>query len=488
VVSFPPFRLDLEEERLWRGDTLLALRRKPFAILRYLATHPRRLVGHDELLAQVWNGAVVSESAVRTHLYELRQVLGEGIVETVIGRGYRFIAELANDAPPAAPAAPAAPRIRRREQPVVARDGDLTALRGALERTLAGHRQVCFVTGEPGIGKTTLVDAFLDELEDRGILAVRGHSFEQHGTPEAYLAMIEVLGQLRRSERGPQVLDCLVRHAPTFLVKVPHLVPDDQLTEVARRAQGGTEARMVRELAEAIEAACAQDPIAIVLEDLQWADVATIDLLALLGQRTDRAKLLVIATSRHAEIQSTEHPLNRVMRSLISRSRAAAVALARIDRAGVQQLLDLRFPGHAFPAQLADIVSRTTAGTPLFVVSLIDDLVGRGMIADRGGAPALAVSLDDIEAHRPDSIKQLIDIGLDRLTQPEQRVLEAASVVGTEFPTALVAAALELSDEQVDDTCDALARRGLFLSRLATQELADGTPTSRYAVTHALVH
>src|SRR5215216_5887210 len=84
VLSFPPFRLDVAEEQLWKGTKLLAVRRKPFAILRYLVANPRRLVTHEELLREVWAGNVVSESSVRTHLHELRQVLGEGLIETVI--------------------------------------------------------------------------------------------------------------------------------------------------------------------------------------------------------------------------------------------------------------------------------------------------------------------------------------------------------------------------------------------------------------------
>ena len=87
MLAFPPFRLDPEEGRLWKGKKLLALRRKPFAILAYLASRPRKLVTHEELLAQVWRGAVVSDSAMRSHLHELRQVLGDGVIETVIGRG-----------------------------------------------------------------------------------------------------------------------------------------------------------------------------------------------------------------------------------------------------------------------------------------------------------------------------------------------------------------------------------------------------------------
>ncbi len=470
MLVFPPFRIDLDEERLWKGDKQLSLRRKPFAILRYLVSNPRKLVTHEELLAKVWGGAAVSESAVRSHLHELRQVLGEGVIETVIGRGYRFMTELSTEL-----AAPAIQLARPIDPLVVGRDAEIAVLRAALERASSGHRQVCFVTGEPGIGKSTLVAAFLAGLDPRTVIVGRGHCFEQHGTAEAYLAVIEALGALTR---GAQTLATLVRYAPTFLSKVPHLISDEQLAEVTRRAGGGSEAKLVREISEALEAMSAQEPVVIVLEDLQWSDVATIDLLSLLGQRQERAKLLVIGTSRHAEIQSADHPLNRVMRSLVARSGAVTVQVPKMSVATVQAFIDRRFVGHAYPQRLTDMVAKITGGTPLFMVALLDDLVGRGMLAEREGIWSLTVTIDEIEAHRPDSVKQLIDMQLDRLTVPEQRVLEAASVVGAVFSTALVAAALELPPEDVDDLCDALMRRSQFLR---------AEPAEHYAVTHTLV-
>jgi len=487
MLAFPPYRLDLDEERLWKGSKLLTLRRKPFAILRYLATNPRRLVTHEELLRHVWGGAVVSESAVRSHLHDLRQVLGDGVIETVIGRGYRFSAPIAADhgvvSEPMAPRA-AAPSP---EHLVVGRDGELATLRRALDRAATGHRQICIVSGEPGIGKTTLVEVFLDELEDRGVLAVRGHCVEQFGTPEAYLAMIEVIGKLCRTERGESILGAFMRYAPTLLARVPHLVPDELHAEVSRRAQGGTDARMTRELGEALEVACAQDTLVVVLEDLQWSDIATIDLLALLGQRTERAKLLVIATARRAAVQTSDHPLGRVVRSLLARSGAVHVTLERIDGASVRELVDRRFHGHRFPTKLIDVLTGITEGTPLFLVTFIEDLVRRGMIAERDGSWGLTASVEDIAAHRPDTIKQLIDIQLDRLSEDEQRVLGAASLVGATFSTGPVAAALGMPVEQVDDMCDVFARRVLFLRREASEDSPDGAQHSRYAVTHALV-
>lgn len=473
MLVFPPFRLDPDQERLWKGEKLLVLRRKPFAILRYLAEHPKQLVTHGELLAQVWRGAKVSDSSMRSHLHELRQVLGEGVIETVIGRGYRFIAELGADAGMAPQ-----PAVGSADPLVVGREAELEKLRAALERARAGQRQLCFVTGEPGIGKTTLVRTFLAGLDPNAAVVARGACFEQLGSPEPYLAIIEALGGLTRSAHGAQTLATLVRHAPTFLSQVPSLVSDEQLAEVRRRAAGGSEGRQLRELCEALEALCSQRPLVLVLEDLQWSDLASIDLLSLLGQRQERAKLLVLGTSRQAEIQSGAHPLQRVLRSLVARSGALALQLPKLGAAAAQSYIDRRFAGHDFPGQLTELVAKITGGTPLFMVSLLDELAGRGMLAERAGHWSLTVSVDEVQAHRPASVKQLIDIQLDRLTAAEQRVLEAASVVGTEFSTQLVAAALELPVEQVDDTCDALVRRSLFLR---------AEPDGRYAVTHALV-
>src|SRR3954469_1296675 len=163
MVTFPPFRLDPDEGRLWKGKALLALRKKPFAILSYLAARPEELVTHDELLAEIWRGAVVSDSAMRSHLHELRQVLGEGVIETVIGRGYRFVAELGDcvDAPAA--------EIARPDPLVVGRDAELEMLGEAFAQPRGARRQLCFVSGEPGIGKSTLVRTFLAGLDARTV-------------------------------------------------------------------------------------------------------------------------------------------------------------------------------------------------------------------------------------------------------------------------------------------------------------------------------
>jgi len=168
-VAFPPFRLDLEEGRLWRDGTEVPLKPKAFALLRYLATHPRRLIAKAELIAAVWEGSLVSDATIRGTLRELRDALDTGggtppVVETVHGRGYRFVGAVAGPDAAASPLPPpAAP------EPIFGRARALRELRTWLAEATEGRRRVGFVTGEPGIGKTSLVDVFRHEVEASGL-------------------------------------------------------------------------------------------------------------------------------------------------------------------------------------------------------------------------------------------------------------------------------------------------------------------------------
>jgi DNA-binding winged helix-turn-helix (wHTH) protein len=175
VILFPPFHLDPINEQLWRGTRRVALKPKTFAVLRYLLERPQRLITKEDLLDALWAEVHVGEAVLKTHIREIRQALGDTakaphFIETVHRRGYRFIAPV-QDAPPS----PHGPLPRPRSSPTssfVGRHAELACLRGSLERARGGQRHVAFVTGEPGIGKTTLVKEFLEPLQGRGDLWV----------------------------------------------------------------------------------------------------------------------------------------------------------------------------------------------------------------------------------------------------------------------------------------------------------------------------
>src|SRR5215831_8519929 len=157
---FGPFRLDTVNHCLWRGNSRVSLTPKAFDVLRYLVEHADRLVTQDELLEALWPETYVNPEGVRKYILEIRKVLGDQprpplFVKTFPKRGYQFIAQVTEEqmAPPSGAASAAAANI-------VGRDAALAQLHSHFETARSGQRQVIFVTGEAGIGKTTLVDMF----------------------------------------------------------------------------------------------------------------------------------------------------------------------------------------------------------------------------------------------------------------------------------------------------------------------------------------
>jgi DNA-binding winged helix-turn-helix (wHTH) protein/tetratricopeptide (TPR) repeat protein len=486
MLSFPPFRIDLESERVWKHDAEVHLRRKPFAILRHLARNPQRLVTHSEIIEAVWGKIAMSESLVRTHVHDLRQVLGDGIVETVPGRGYRFLADVrhVDGASRAKDDTEAAAEPCGRA--VVGRDSEVNVLGTALRAVKENRRAAVFVTGEAGVGKTTLVDYFLQQSGAQGSLLVgRGACVEQYGSGQAYLPVLDAIGVLCRGRSGDRVVEILARHAPTWLAQLPGLLRSDRLEDVQRRAAGATQARMLRELAESLEALSAEAPVVIVFEDLQWTDPSTAELLAILCTRREPARLLVVGTYRPAEV-TRGHPLTKVVGELMAHRQASSIALDGFGAETLDAYVRQRFPGHRFPRPLVDTLQRATGGNPLFLTMLLDDLEGRGVIRRSDGAWELSISLDEVAARRPEGITRLIDTQMDRLSAAEQRVLEAASVAGTSFTAAVVAHALEADTDEVDSCCETLAGDRGLLQYLGTETWPDGTIQSRYGFRHAL--
>jgi predicted ATPase/DNA-binding winged helix-turn-helix (wHTH) protein len=484
VRLFGPFRLDVGEQRLWKGSEVLKLRRKPFAILRFLTANPLRLVTQEEVVEAVWGKIAMSESLLRTHVSEVRRVLGGGALETVVGRGYRFLLDVEAEKPTTH--RPKHVEALPMGANLVGRGGEMDVLRQVFEAALGQRRQMVFVAGEPGIGKTALTDAFLAEIAaPNGALIARGSCVEQFGTGEAYLPFLAALGALCRGPDGERIIDLLGRHAPTWLAQMPGLVQDERLQALYLRVQGATQARMLRELAEAFDVIAVERPLVLVLEDMQWSDHSTADLVAMLGARREPARVLVIATCRPAELTKGDG-LARVIAELRAHKQALALQLETLSEAGVAEYLAQRFRDSRFPDALAGTLHRMTGGNPLFTIAVIDDLESRRMIRSVGVGWQLEVSVAEVASRRPDTVRQLIDIQIDRLSSIEQRILETASLVGAQFAAGSVGHALDLPADEVDSVCEDLANQRRLLQYAGTETWPDGTIQSRYAFRHAL--
>jgi predicted ATPase len=477
----------LVNERLWRGDQALALRPKTFALLRYLVAHPGQLLTKAVLLEALWPETMVSEVVLAVRIRELRQVLGDSaqaprFIETVHRRGYRFIGHL----PTVCPAAP--PPSSPASLPLFAgRACELDALHDALATALTGVRQLLFITGEAGLGKTALVEVFLTALEASGPLWIgRGQCLDHYGAGEAYLPVLEALGRVCRGPGGQEVVALLGQQAPTWLMQMPGLVRAADLETLRRRVAGATRDRMLRELAEALELLTARQPLLLVLEDLHWCDTSTLDLLAVLARRREPARLLLLGTYRLPDVLQRGHPLSTVHHELQRHGQCTELPLPLLSEAAVAAYLARRFSDACLPAGLARLVHQRTEGNPLFMVTLLEEWVRRGWLVQADGEWTLRVALADVASTVPESVRQWLEHQLERLSPIEQRVLEAGSVTGATFSAGAVAAGLGHEVVEVEDWCAGLARRRQWLEACGEEVWPDGTMAGRYRFTHAL--
>ena len=140
------------------------------------------------------------------------------------------------------------------------RQAEVEALERWFQRAAQGARQLVFVSGEAGVGKTTVVDLWLARLDAGSeVRMARGQCVEHYGEGEPYLPVLEALGQLSRGPQPQEVLAVLRRYAPMWLVQLPGLLSETELERLQRQVQGVTAARMLRELAEALEVLSSRD-------------------------------------------------------------------------------------------------------------------------------------------------------------------------------------------------------------------------------------
>jgi predicted ATPase len=364
----------------------------------------------------------------------------------------------------------------------VGRAGERAGLLAAFEAAADGQGSVVCVTGEAGLGKTTLVEGVLEELADGGRLhgIARGRCSERLAGAEAYLPLLEALDSLLRGTGGASVAPVMKLVAPAWYVQ---LAPP---TGAPETANGTSQERLKREFCAFLEEVSRQRPLVLFLDDVHWADPSTTDLLAHLGVRCGQQRLLVVLAYRPAELVLGGHPLGPLTLELQARGLCREVAVGPLGPPEVERYLALNFAGHQFPPEFADVLHQRTEGLPLFLVDLLDELRARGAIVAADGRWALAQAAPDLQRELPESVRALIQRKIGRLDEAHQHLLTAAGVQGAEFDAAVVARALGRDAAEVEEWL-AQANRAHGLVRLVREyELPDRTPTARYAFAHAL--
>jgi len=372
---------------------------------------------------------------------------------------------------------------------IVGRDAERAILREAYESTAAGRGQFVCMSGESGLGKTALVEDFLDELsaEGRPFGLAKGRCSERLAGTEAYLPFLEALDGLLHGPDGAEAARVMKLLAPTWYVRlVPPSGDDPALARARAEAEEAPLERRKRELGIFLRELSLHRPLVLVLDDVHWADPSSVDLLAYAGSRCAALPVLIVVTYRPSDLALHGHPFGPVKLDLQARGVCREIALTPLGRLDLDRYLTLAFPGHVFPEEFAAVVHARTEGHPLFLVDLLRYLRDRQVIAAADGRWAVAGSLPDLRRELPGSVRSMIRRTLERLDEGDRRLLAAASAQGYEFDSTAVAAAVGLGAAEVEERLQVLDRKHGLVRVLREVEFRDRTVGLRCAFTHGL--
>jgi hypothetical protein len=182
----------------------------------------------------------------------------------------------------------------------------------------------------------------------------------------------------------------------------------------------------------------------------------------------------------------SEHPLQALTQELLVHQLCQELAVEALSDVDVAAYLTAESPGGSLPAGLAELVYRHSEGNPLFMRAVLDHLTQQGILAQQADAWDVRVPLADIALEVPESLRQMLDAQLGRLSPEEQRMLEVASVTGAEFTAHVSAVAANLESEPFEALCETLVRRQSMVRTASVQHFPDGHVSQRYAFVHAL--
>ena len=361
---------------------------------------------------------------------------------------------------------------------VVGRDSQNDLLTRTYKRVAAGGgREVVLVSGEPGVGKTTVVAALARRAHQLGACVLVGHFDEE--LKEPYQGWAEALGHYV-AHAPVDVLQANVEADGAELsVIVPELSQRVEELPTKRSADPDTLRHLVfSAVAGLLAQASMAAPVIVILEDLQWADPQSLQLLRHLAATSDSSRLLIIGTYR--DEADASRPLAQLLASLHREHQVTDLSLRGLDQAGVLSFLEATL-GTSLDDRAADLtlaLCEETDGNPLFVSEVLRHLSETGaLIREESGHLRTSVPISDIAL--PQSVRQVIGIRVDRLGEVAQRALSLGAVIGRDFDFDVVARASGIPEDDLLNSFDEAKAADLIT------ELDDAL--GRYRFAHALI-
>jgi tetratricopeptide (TPR) repeat protein/transcriptional regulator with XRE-family HTH domain len=315
------------------------------------------------------------------------------------------------------------------EGPLAARETERTQLGGAIEQVACGAGRTVMIEGEPGIGKTRLAQEATLLAHAHGFLIVTGRCFAPQATV-AYYPFLEALSRAREAAS-----EALRTELPQRWPSLARLLPDSALAlpEAPAGSEGGSgreeQQRLFWQVTAFLQELATARPLALLLDDLHWADGASIALAQHLAQQLREHPVLLLGTYRGNEVDQ-RHPLGVALLDLARQQLVERVPLTQLPVAGLRPLVAAALGRAEAPAGLAELLHARTNGNPFFAHEILRALVARGDLLSQDGRWDRG-TLDALEL--PETVRAVITQRLSHIGPAAQEVLCAASVLGQAF-------------------------------------------------------
>jgi tetratricopeptide (TPR) repeat protein/archaellum biogenesis ATPase FlaH len=357
----------------------------------------------------------------------------------------------------------------------VGRESELKQLQSAFDGAISGQGALMMVTGEPGIGKTSLCEQLSTYVTLRGGRTLVGHCYEAGSLSLPYLAFVEALRSYVLS-RDPKDLKEELGSGAADVARIISEIRER--LKIKLRTQKDPEEeryRLLQGVTEFLSNAANVQPMLIVLEDLHDADKGTLEMLTHVSRNLAGARLLIVGTYRDVEVDR-RHPLSAALAELRRVSTYGRVLLRGLNADEVRRMMET-IARQSVPWGLAQAVHRQTEGNPLFVQEVIRYLAEEGLIARKEGQwqPTKDTPL---EMSIPEGLRDVIGKRLSLLTPECNQLLSVASVIGREFALETLKAVAGIDEDIFADTLKEAVRLSVL------EERSQGGMV-RYRFTHA---
>jgi len=469
IASVPTFSIDRPNQLIWRDDTPIKVPPKVFQLLSYLRDNPGRIIEYDELLDAVWPREFVQPEILKTYVKTIRRLLEDDahaphFVETRARCGYSFIGQL----PDRCDHASASPSPSR----LIGRDTALAGLQTALRAVEGGHRRVMFVVGEAGIGKTRLIDEFLVRSALSDLAVLRVDCAQAQYSARGFSPVRELLRQLSRRSAD----ECQSK--------------SESESGIGRGGERlPTSGNDPEQLCHEVEALAKKNTTILVVENLQWADVAMIEALSRFAYARSSERLLVVASYRAAMSNDPRCPGRTLILDLLVHGAAHELHLTALTSEDVCRLV-LQNTTVALPRGAVEAIDRYAGGNPLIVSVLVERMVEQ--LKNSGSSELIdMLSRNDQECEFladavPDVIRHSLELQLRQLGDRARSVLECGSNSGFAFCAWGVSRVLDTEQVKIEELCREMCGSDQLLRESGLYVFPDGRVTPVYTFRNRL--